>query len=154
MSVRTVGAVAGSMHIDESGVQRPKFGLAEPELLGDPGAEAGDEHVGPSHDLLGDGPALGAAEIERDALLGGGGLVAGQLLAERHAMRVALAVLDLDHPGAERGGHGHAIGHGVEVAELDDGHPGERMGRSGAVDVRHRRGGCHEFAAVGVESGG
>jgi hypothetical protein len=42
---------------------------------------------------------------------------------------VAVAVLDLDDPGAQGRGHGRAVGHGVEVAELDDRDAGERVGR-------------------------
>ena len=125
--IRAVGAVAARMDVDEARVERVELVVAQPELGGHTAAETGDEHIGLGHDAMGDGPTLGRAQIHREALLARRGLVRGDVLAERHAMRIAVRVLDLDHAGTECSGHRDAVGHRVEVAELDDGDAGERV---------------------------
>ena len=70
---------------------------------------------------------------------------------ERHPMGIAVAVLDLDHARPERGRHRHAIGHGVEAAELHDGDA-----RQGVLRRRlatDGRGVVREQAVIGVEHG-
>ncbi len=153
-AVGPADAVSGGVQIHQFRVDRGKRGVVNLQAFGHPWPEAEREDVGLLDERIEDLSALVCRHVDGDALLARHRPHAAALLhPEGAAHRVAGEALDLDDARTQGGGQGDTEGHGEEVAEFDDGHPGERMGRGGSGCGRGRPG-AGERAVVDAERGG
>jgi hypothetical protein len=131
-----VATVGGEVRAEDARVRRPERGVVEAELLRLVAAQVVHDHVGGAHEAAKGGLALGALEVQRDALLVEvEGLeevaVVGPEEVRSHAARgvaALFAALDLDDLGAEVGEVHRAERAGAEVLEGEYAEAQERQG--------------------------
>jgi hypothetical protein len=121
---RAVLPPAGDAPIDQSRVARQARIGAEPQPLGDAGAEAFDEDVGLLHQRQHELDRLRALEIEPDRAPAAPHDV--ELVLERQTQVARLEPVDAQHVGAHVGEQHAAEWPRPDAGQLDHLHPGQR----------------------------
>lgn len=156
---RAVLAPAGHPAVDELRVAGVAVGRADAEPLGDPGAEALDEHVGALDQVEDAGGAVGGLQVDEDGALVAVGDVVGGVDGESAAAGAVDPYDVRSQVGEEHGGERAR----PDARQLDDAHARERAvaapGARGAGALgapgrgpRHvpRHGPCHCHRAPSI----